>query len=149
MGPEGISTPRRIFGKWIPPLFLLLLVLFAFYKIATFQKFPAGNDIRDLFYPRKVFYAEQIKNFSLPLWTSYINNGFPLHSQSQTGIFYPINLLLYFFLPTHIAFNLNIVLHFFLAGIFTYLYARTIGLGELPSLVSSFIFVFNGFLIKQ
>lgn len=149
MGPEGIRTPRRISGKWIPPLFLLLLVLLAFYKIVTFQEFPAGNDIRDIFYPRKIFYAEQIKNFCLSLWTSYINNGLPLHSQSQTGIFYPINFLLYFFLPTHIAFNLSVVLHFFLAGIFTYLYARTIGLGELPSLVSSSIFVFNGFLIKQ
>jgi uncharacterized membrane protein YfhO len=73
--------------------------------------------------------------------------GFPVFGVGNQGFMYPINLILFFCLPAHIAYNLNYVIHFILAGIFTYFFAKEIGLSKTAALISSIIFIFSGFLI--
>ena len=57
--------------------------------------------------------------------------------------FYPYTLLL-ILLPFDLAYTLHFVLHFALAGIGTYLLARTWGQSYLAAFFAAFVFVFSG-----
>ncbi|MEW6556796.1 MAG: hypothetical protein AB1349_05510 [Elusimicrobiota bacterium] len=84
----------------------------------------------DLGYPFKYFLSQNIKEKGLPLWCSNAMCGFPIHANGEGGFFYPINLLFFILLSTLSAFNWNIIISFLIASIFTYLYARNLGLTE-------------------
>ncbi|MEW6607562.1 MAG: YfhO family protein [bacterium] len=107
------------------------------------------GDIMCIFYPIKLFYSEGLKGFNFPLWLPDIQCGFPVFAVGNQGFMYPLNLILFFFFPAYIAFNLNYVIHFILAGVFTYFFATTIGLPKTSALISSLIFMFSGFSIAH
>jgi len=131
----------------LPISVLISLIIIFFWKIIIMSEVFFEGDIMYIFSPIKLFYAENLKNFSLPLWLPDIQCGFPVYGVGNQGLMYPINLIVFFSLPTHIAFNLNCVIHFILGGIFTYFFAQVIGLGKTAGLISSIIFIFSGFLI--
>jgi hypothetical protein len=91
-------------------------------------------------------YAERLKQNQLWLWTDLIGNGFPVFATGQSGGLYPVNLLLFRFLPPLTAFNLNLLIHLFLAGLGVYLYCRYFTLSPSASLLAGVSFTFSGFL---
>jgi len=101
------------------------------------------GDYLQQFYPWSKAYSEAIKNFAFPFWTKYVNSGFPLMAEGQLGGFYPLNILMFFLLPFSVAYNYSIILHFILAGIFTYIYARRIGVDGWGASLSALIFCFG------
>ncbi len=62
------------------------------------------------------------------------------------GALYPVHVVISALPDPILAFNLNFMLHYALAGFFTFLYARQIGLGVFPSLVSGTVFSLLGYL---
>lgn len=143
------QTNLRIKKEMMPIGIIFALVAIFFWKVLLLQGSFLFSDIKYAYYPNKVLYAETLKNFSIPLWTNYIQCGFPAHAQGQIGTLYPLNLFFYSLLPTHIAFSYSLVFHFLLAGIFTYAYARTLNLGKTSSLASAITFTFSGFLVAH
>lgn len=136
--------------KNLLPIGLLIgLVVIFFWKIITMSEFFFDGDLTYLHYPSVLFYSENIKDFHLPLWLPYIQCGFPVFAGIYNAFLYPINLLLFFSLPVAIACNLNYVIHFILAGVFTYFYAKVIGLPRFPALISGIIFMFSGFMVAR
>lgn len=101
------------------------------------------GDYLQQFYPWGKLYSFAIKNFSFPFWTRYFGCGFPLMAEGQVGGFYPLNMILFFSLPFHIAYNYSIVLHFFLAGFFTYLYTRKLGADQWGGALAALLFCFG------
>jgi len=128
---------------------LISFVIIFLWKIITMDWIFFQGDIMFIFYPIKLFYSEALKDGNFPLWLPEIQCGFPIFAVGNQGFLYPLNLILFFFFPTYIAFNLNYIIHLILAGVFTYSFAKTIGLSPTPALISAIIFMFSGFSIEH
>ena len=93
-----------------PPLYLdvaalgLLAALTGgfFWRVLTESgaMMPAGGgDLASLYFPTYSYVAGQIHGGTLPLWNPYIFSGMPLAADVQTGLFYPLNWIIYLFVP--------------------------------------------------
>jgi len=94
-------------------------------------------------YPWAHLLGSSLKNFTLPFWTSLIHCGFPIAAESQIGIFYLPNLILFSLLPFHWAYSYTSLFHYFLAGWGTYLYLKQMNLSSYASFIAAFIFLFG------
>ncbi|MCI0477748.1 MAG: hypothetical protein L0Y55_16010, partial [Anaerolineales bacterium] len=108
---------------------LTLFPFIYFWQVTLGQGVWLTTDILRLFYPFSVELSRALSENRLPLWTPNLLAGFPLLAESQVGALYPINLLLYKFLPTHHALSFNILLHIAWAGCGMYVFTRTRGIG--------------------
>ncbi len=135
-----LSSKRQ---EWLP-LLGLALSLFIFYPELFFAKAASlmGDHIEQ-HYPWALLLADSLRQFQIPFWTPLIHSGFPIAAESQIGIFYLPNLILYFLFPFHVAYSYMNLVHFYLAGASTYLYARLIKLERLPAFTAAFIFLFG------
>lgn len=104
-----------------------------------------GGDIYSYFFPQKVIYSEALQSGELPLWNDRAGFGYPLLAESQTGIFYPPNLVLYRLLDPHSAFHVSFLLHYFLAFVFASMVAQRLGVGLLPSWLTALVYVYGWF----
>ncbi len=120
-----------------------LLAVVLFWKVVLLRQTFIRGDYLQQFFPWSMFYAQSIKNFILPLWIRYVQSGFPLFAEGQTGMLYPLNLAMFFFLPFRVAYNYSFILHFFLAGFFTYLLSRKLGADLWGGLVSAIMICFG------
>ncbi len=55
-----------------------------------------GGDSVSFLYPMYRFIAASLRDGTLPLWNPHQYAGYPLIADNQAGIFYPVNLLLFF-----------------------------------------------------
>src|SRR5258707_15160261 len=78
-------------------------------------------------YPWKKFIMESIHAGQLPLWNPYQFAGLPFLAAGQSSALYPFSIIFYV-VPLARAYGLFIVSQFFLAGLFTYLFLRLLGL---------------------
>src|SRR6187399_2783481 len=83
-----------------------------------------GSDIYAYFLPQKAFFAEQLRDGAIPIWNNLIGWGYPQLAESQTGVFYPLNLPLYYWLDLNTAFNASQIVHYVLAFVFAWMLAR-------------------------
>jgi hypothetical protein len=104
-----------------------------------------GGDVYSYYLPQKVIYAEDLRLAQLPVWNARAGHGYPIVGESQTGVFYPFNAVLYRFLSVNSAYNWNHLLHYVLAFVFTWLYARAIGLSPWSSGLAALAFVYAWF----
>ena len=106
-------------------------------------------DIELVQYSGKVFLAELLKEGQLGFWNPYIFMGFPLLAEPEVGPLYPLNLFFALPIPHYYALTLFIVIHYSLAGVFTYLLARSLDISRAGSFISGLVFAFGGFLMAQ
>jgi hypothetical protein len=138
------DRPRRI---W-PLLVIALVAGFYFQSMILLSKVPLLSDIRSYYYPAWTYFSHALRSGSVPFWCPGIYCGFPLIADSEMGLFYPLNLLL-FRLPTTAGFNYSLVLHYLLGGWFTYAYCRRLRLSRSASLFAAVPFVMGGFLLSH
>src|SRR5579864_8775020 len=100
--------------------------------------------IRQL-YPWKTLGISLLKQGQFPLWNPYNFSGTPLFANFQSAILYPLNIF-YFFLSQVTAWSILVFLQPFLAGFFTYIFARKIGISKFGSVFSGIAFAFSSFL---
>lgn len=103
-----------------------------------------GPDVIRELYPWKFLAIEEIKKGNLPFWNPYNFSGNPQSANFQTATFYPLNFLFFIF-----SFNLAWIIFIFLqpvlAGFFTYLFAKEIGLKQIAAIFSGIIFAFSSY----
>ena len=150
IGPRAWQRWRRgaITCRATLPFLLGLAVLLAlFYWPAVLLRgyFYVG-DVFSLNYPARVLYAAGLRSGHVPLWTPGALAGYPILADGQTGAYYPLNLLLYRWLPVPAALNYSILLSFWLAGAGLFLYLRALGLRRGPAFVAACILMLGGFL---
>lgn len=104
-----------------------------------------GSDPVLAHYPWKLLGIETIKSFQWPLWNPYSFAGAPLLANSQSALFYPLNIV-YLFFNFSFAWSVISLLQIVLGGIFFYWFARNIKLSKQASLWGSLIYSFNGFI---
>jgi hypothetical protein len=76
------------------------------------------------FYPWRLFAAESLRHGWIPLWNPHQLCGTPFVANSQSAVFYPLNLL-FVVLPVARAFGVSVWLHLALTGLFLYGYLRS------------------------
>lgn len=136
---------RREGLGWLATCGLALGLTFVFWLPIWYGAGFVGGDIYSYFFPQKIIYAEALHAGELPLWNDRAGFGYPLLAESQTGIFYPPNLLLYRLLDAHSAFHVSFLLHDFLAFVFASAAARRLGLSTLPSWLTALVYVYGWF----
>ncbi len=97
-------------------------------------------------YVWKRFLLQALHNRELPLWDPYIFAGHPFFANGQHSGLYPLSLLFYI-LPLWRAYGVFIWLQLGLAGVWMYLFARTLGAGRLGSLIAGMTYQFSGFMV--
>ncbi len=140
--------------KNLLPVLIIIILALIFFGQASIGKTLivsgdfSGSDLLDLHLPFKIALSNSLRAGQLPLWNPYLSNGFPLFAEGQTGILYPINLALAF-LPPVLNLNYSIIISFILAGLFSYLYCRSLGFSRFASLSSGIIFMFSAFFVTR
>lgn len=135
-------------GEILAGLLLLAGVLFVFRGTRKGLIF-FENDTLVYYYPVLAEVSRALRQGILPLWTPYIYSGFPLFADGEAGALYPLNLLLLLLTSPEGTLLWLGPLRVAMAAFFMYLYARTIGLGSLGSVVSALVFAFGAFTIAQ
>ena len=94
---------------------------------------PAGGgDLTPFLYPNYHFAAEYLHQGIIPLWNPYLYSGTPFAADVQSGLFYPLNLLLFLLIPdlTYEWLEYLAIFHIWLAGVTMYLCLRLLTPGE-------------------
>lgn len=110
-----------------------------------FKNFLITDPVRQII-PWKNLVIDNFSNLQLPLWNPYEMAGKPLLANFQSGVFYPLNLLL-FIKPLFVSWSVFIMIQPLLAGVFLYLYLKNLKLDNRASLLGAISFAFGGFSI--
>ena len=132
-----VPFPSRYLVDFFPPWS---------YEYAHPFKNGAMPDIITQIYPWKQLVVESWKDGYVPRWNPYQFAGNPLLANTQSAVLSPFNLL-FFILPFIDAWSMMILLQPLLAGLFTYLFARSIGMTKSGAVISSLSFMFCGFIV--
>ncbi len=97
-------------------------------------------------YVWKRLLLQALHNRELPLWDPYIFAGHPFLANGQHSGLYPLSVVFYI-LPLWRAYGVFTWLQLGLAGVWMYLFARTLGAGRLGSLIAGITYQFSGFMV--
>ena len=96
-------------------------------------------------FPVRDFAAQSLKaGLGIPLWNPYIFGGMPYVAAMGVGDIYYPTALLRMLLPVDIAMTLGLMIHVVLAGVFMYVFCRSIGLSFRASLVGGAAYMMSG-----
>jgi len=105
----------------------------------------AMPDIITQIYPWRHLAIDIWKQGQVPLWNSYAFSGNPLLANYQSSVLSPLNIL-FLILPFVDAWSVLVLLQPLLAGLFTYLFVRSLRVSKAGSLISAISFMFCGFI---
>ncbi len=143
MGSDQVSKKR-----WVPLVVICGLPLVLLWKLILGGRVLYWGTPVLQFYPWRRVAVEMMRAGAVPLWNHYVGNGTPLAANLQSAVFYPLNLI-YLLVPVERAMGYSVVVHVALAGLFMYLYARSVGLGRFAGLVAALSYMFSGFLLSR
>lgn len=120
--------------RWLPAVLYGALALVLFREFAFSDGMLFGTDTAALGYFARKFYADFVRaTHEFPFWNPRIFGGLPFVDAMHGDIFYPTTLLS-FVMPLHRALGWKLVVHVVLAGLFTYLWLRRIGVSPWATL---------------
>lgn len=96
-------------------------------------------------YAWKDFLTEALQARELPLWNPYLFSGHPFLANGQHSALYPLSIVFYV-LPLWRAYGVFVWFQLGLAGIFTYLFARVLGIQRLGGAIAAITFQLSGFM---
>jgi len=112
-------------------------------------KVPHNSLLSDLYlenYAWKRLIVQALRTRELPLWNPYIFAGVPFLAAGQHSALYPLSILFYV-LPIPLAYGWFATAHLFLAGLFTYILGRSLGLKRAGATLAGVSFMFGGFMV--
>jgi len=106
--------------------------------------FPTTSDLYGIFQatkPELKFAIDSISHGEFPFWNPYVGVGQPLAADTTQNLFSPIAPS--YFLPVEF-WDVVILLTIWLAGFFTFLFLRSLGLKFESAIMGSIIYMFSG-----
>jgi O-antigen/teichoic acid export membrane protein len=94
----------------------------------------------------KQFIVQSIENRELPLWNPYLFAGAPFLAAGQHSALYPLSIVFYI-LPLTKAYGLFTVLQLWLAGLFMYVFGRSLRMGPFPALIAGIVYQLSAFFL--
>lgn len=114
-------------------------------ELSSPVKNNAMPDIINQIYPWKHFSVQTFSLGQVPLWNPYSFSGTPHLANYQSAVLSPFNLL-FFILPFIDAWSVLVLLQPLLAGVFAYIFVKSLKRSNVASLISSISFMFCGFV---
>ncbi len=136
------------------PALLFLFTITVFWKLIFSSEYSllVYTDSSFQTYPWSQYLSEVLHQGSFPFWDMYADGGRSFLGETQTGAFYPPNLLMGLFprnakglLPVSLIEGF-VILHAFLAAFFMYGLATHFGLNRFSAFVAGIAFAFGGSL---
>ncbi|MFM2360921.1 MAG: hypothetical protein RLY16_2914, partial [Bacteroidota bacterium] len=116
----------------------------------SLQIFTVKNDALTFYYPVRALISDALHSGNLPLWTPYINMGYPIHADMQSGAWNPVVWFIAWLTNYTLAgFHLELLLYFTLAGIGFYQLGRSLGWSMYPALIVATCYQFSGFMLDN
>jgi hypothetical protein len=126
-----------------------LLPLLSFPELFLEQKTLYRADLTWVHYPLRILAAEQWLSGQVPLWNPYVLSGTPLLAEAEIGVLQPLNTVFLLPIPPYRALTLFVTLNLTLAATFTYILARSLGIGRAGAALAGLSFGFSGFFMAQ
>jgi hypothetical protein len=122
-------------------------VLAWLWPIGIGGKMLLGGDVTQFFLGLMGFLSEALRAGRLAVWNDLWGYGFPGLAESQMGVFYPVHVILYRWLPTETAYVGSLVLHTLWGGLGAFWGARRLGISSTGSALAAFTFSTCGFFL--
>ena len=147
---DGAAKVRALRADLFP-LSGVFLTLAVMYRRLLAGWVLANGDLHTYFFPYWAAAARALKSGQLPLWNAYLFGGAPLLANSQAGIFYPPNWLLWLCSASSLAgvaraLHWSVLLHLALAAFSAYVLARRLGVSPWGAVLSALLYAGSGFL---
>ena len=107
------------------------------------------DDLQNLHLPNRSFYANALSEGSDFTWCPDLFCGFDLHAEGQVGMYHPLHLLLYRFLPLCLAFNLELFLTYPVMFLGMYFFLRRWNFSRGACMFGAYTFTFNSFMFLR
>lgn len=118
------------------------------YRLTQFEsEYPKNGIFHDTviqMQPWLLFNRESLLRGQIPLWNPYNANGVPHLANYQSSVFSIYSLPFYIF-PVKLALLLVPFLKLAGIGVFTFLFLKQIGVGQLPAAIGATAFMFSGY----
>jgi hypothetical protein len=133
---------------WTVPAVYALVTIVLFREAVFAGATLLGSDSYALSYFARDFYTQFVQELHrFPLWNPHLFGGLPFVEGMHGDIFYPPSLAL-FFLDARAMWPLKMMLHVFLAGAFTYLFLRGLGLTRGPALFGGLVYMMGADVVS-
>src|SRR5688500_6880033 len=139
----AVALPRRAYALAVATYALAALSLGWPALTGQFLVSPHSDQYIAGFAFREFAAAALREGNGFPLWNPYLFGGMPYVAAMHGDIFYP-TFLLRMMLPTDVAMTWGFIIHPFLAGVFTFIFLRSLGLGFFGSLVGGLAYMMSG-----
>lgn len=128
-------------------LSLLFILPLIFYWPFTLHFFSLKNDALTYYYPIRTLISDALHNGELPLWTPFINLGYPMHADMQSGAWNPV-IWIFAFLSDYslAAFHYELIFYIAFAGIGLYYLCKSLGCSSIVSFCIAVSYQFCGFM---
>ncbi|MFT7521509.1 MAG: hypothetical protein ACI9MC_003660 [Kiritimatiellia bacterium] len=135
-------------------LMLLLLAWIPLAPLLTGAWFPFQHDVflSDLLHvhlPYRTELHERLAAGQLPQWWPDVFSGMPYVAQIETGVFWPPNLVAFFFFDAAPGLNVVWLTHALIAGLSGWFYARTLGARPLVATFAGLAWSLSGGMISH
>ncbi len=128
---------------------MCLLPIISFSALLFSNQVLYRDDISWIHYPLSILKAQLLRSGQVFLWNPHVQFGFPQLADQDVLALYPLNLLFLLPVKPSLALSLFAVAHFALAGMFSYLLARSLRISRGGALVTALVFAFGGYLMAQ
>lgn len=119
--------------KTYPPDVLGCVVIFVCAFLPLSNMFGGGRiigqDAAVYYMPMWEYLGDRLRDGEIPAWNPYMFSGTPFAADPESGWMYLPSMILFTLFPLATAGALFMILHFLLAGLGTYAFSRSIGLG--------------------
>ncbi|MEP7166285.1 MAG: YfhO family protein [Ferruginibacter sp.] len=132
------------------PFFVFPIITCLVFWPFTLQLFSLKNDALTYYYPVRTLISDALNNGELPLWTPFINMGYPLHADMQAGAWNPV-IWIFSFLTNYslAAFHYELLFYISFAGTGFYFLCKEFGCSRPVAFTMGIAYQFSGFMIDS
>ena len=128
-------------------LLLLLACTIGYFELTFFIFTPKWDNING-FLPYRHIVGTWVMGGHLPLWNPYQLLGNPMHSDPQSGAWYPIVWLLSLIKDYEFySINIELSLHYFIGGLGMFTLGRTLRFKDSTAFIMGLAYMFSGFMV--
>lgn len=143
------GSQNTVNGRYRPTLYymaILLILLAIAYWPVSLHVFSLKNDALNYFLPVRRLVSESYSNHILPLWTPYLNMGYPLHGDMQSGVWNPVVQFFSLF-GTYSLYTLTLetLLYIFLGGAGMFFLLKHFAVHPLANILAATAYMLCGF----
>lgn len=146
-------TIHKLKNFW-PQILIFLSIVFFLREILFFGKMfvSPGWGLGDYTLgavPISHYWSEAFKEGRFPLWAPEFFSGYPLAVDGEPGLFYPLNIFLFWLFPHPTALSLYVFFAFLILGFSTFYFLKTLNLSKEAALVGTLSFTFAAGVVAK